>query len=186
MKKPIVLNWTKKAVRNRAEIYAVLANVANLSDLKKWQLEKLLDDAQRNYLDLSKESLREIHPWVYRLINEYLDHNEVDVSEFTKKLARPVKLEKADPSFVIRYDYGTGTELNIKWALGDLWGMLRTWPLPFRRCVICRTVFAAAGKKKYCSQKCTVAAIPSRNDYMRGYMKKRRAREKKRRMRDGN
>src|SRR5262245_38186656 len=93
--KPIALNWTKQSVHARAEVYAVLANVATIAELPKWKLEKLLDDARSNSLQLSRENLKTVHSWSYRLINEFLNRGEVDVSEFQKNLAQPVKIKSS-------------------------------------------------------------------------------------------
>lgn len=165
--------------RKQAEIFAVLANRAVLSEMKRWQRIKLIEDARENRTvgGLSVANLSEVHRWTYKLINERLDAGKVNVSEFCKKMARPVSVEGDNKSTAIRWDF-RGTD-DIKWVFWDLWNVITLHPFPFRRCLVCKTIFVVAGKRKYCSQKCAARALGSRNDYMREYMRKKRKNAKR-------
>jgi len=190
LKTGVAVNQTKEAIRARAEVFATFANVAELSDLKKWQREKLFEDAKTGYLDLRPKNIQVVHRWAYRLINDCIDKGEADVSQFSKELARPRRIQWLPQDSLITYDYAPRRHATIetwkKFCLQDLWALLVSSKHLFRRCPICRTVFVATGKKKYCGPKCTAAAIGPRTDYMRDLMRKRRAREKQRGIEDGN
>jgi hypothetical protein len=174
------LNDTREMRRAQAEIFAALANVKKLSEFRPWQIEKTLEEAKACYLDLSAENLPEVHRWAHYLINRRLDDGKVNVSEFYKKLARPVSLEGNSKITVIRYDFDLAKPYDdTKSVLGTLWNVVTQHPFPFRRCLVCKTAFVVAGKKKYCSPRCTNFAIGPRTEYMRAYMKKKRANDKR-------
>jgi hypothetical protein len=170
---------TAEMRRAQAEIFAVLANVKELSDFRRWQISKVLEDAKACHLYLRAKDFPEVHRWAHYLINRRLDHGRVDVAEFQKKLARPITLEGDSKMTIIRYDF-LGKIDDIKLVLLGLWNVVTQHPFPFRRCIICKTAFLVAGKKKYCSPRCTNLAAGSRTEYMREYMRTKRANEKKR------
>jgi hypothetical protein len=164
-----------------AEIFAALASGEKISDLRSWQKAKLLEDAKDCWLELSAGNLSESHRWAHYLINARLDNGRVDVSEFYKKLPHPVVLEGDSKSTTIRYDLDRKAESdgNTKSVFQSLWDVITLHPFPFRRCPVCRTIFVIAGKKKYCSPKCTSLSLGPRTDYMRNYMRKHRKKAKK-------
>ncbi|HXF76226.1 MAG TPA: hypothetical protein VNN13_09060, partial [Methylomirabilota bacterium] len=177
------LDDTPEARYKQAEIFAELANTEKISDFRPWQIEKLLEDARGCYLTLNKNNFAGVHHWTHYLINNRLDHGRVDVSQFEKNLARPTFLEGNEKLTAIRYDFDVKNPHNIKNVLGVLWDVITLHPFPFRRCPVCKKVFVLAGKKKYCNSRCTNLALGPRTKYMREYMRKKRAREKKRKAR---
>lgn len=112
------------------------------------------------------------HEWAHRLINEMLDSGRADVSRFQRRLPRPTEW-KLDASGRVRPIYDALAEAYLE-LLPALDEVINAGLFPFRRCGQCKKVFVRAGKKKYCSKKCTDEAVGSRNDYMRDYMRERR------------
>jgi hypothetical protein len=193
--------------KKQAGVFALLANVASLkTDLTRWQKEKLVEDIRDAKLLTSSLTtypgaiitdkkliaswgnphvpgewlpICKVHPWAKKIINELLDTGEADVEEFHKtEMLRPIRWEVDQETGLIRniYDIGEHAEKELLVRLSLL---VHRGPLPFRRCALCKTIFVRHGKQKYCSKECTDKAIGSRNDYMKNYMAKKRAKKKR-------
>jgi hypothetical protein len=137
---------------------------------------------------LSWADLAEIHRWAHLLINQVLDGLPprkkipakiaavaVEIGKFRKKIPQPVWLVVTPENSTVGHDFDL-TKRDRQFALHSLWQAITERPFPFRSCPICRTVFVLAGKKKFCSPKCTAASIGPRIEYMRNYMAQKRAR----------
>ncbi len=123
-----------------------------------------------------------VQPWAYKLINALVDSGKVDVRAFYKEMLRPATW---------KVENGKVVEDYIPWELADkeLWVdlvrlVLSPDSFPFRRCALCRTIFAPASKKqkKYCSKECANKAVsltPERRKYMKDYMADKRQAERK-------
>jgi hypothetical protein len=193
-------------LRKRAEIYAQLANVADLELVERWRKEKLIADVRAaGMLEASynvwptklladKELIvswgnphppREwlpifrVHPWAYKFINQFLDTGEPKgVRNFHRKeMIRPVGWKLENDRVRSFYD---PREMAEKELYVDLVRVItqQADPFPFRRCALCKTIFVRFGKQKFCSKRCTDTSIGSRNEYMKNYMARNRLRKK--------
>ena len=197
----------ERLLRQRSEIFALLANVANLAELEQWRKEKLVADVRaagmlRQVLTVNPNiklkttdkrliaswgndqipnawlPVWSVHPWVYKLITGLLEAGHVEVAEFHKQMIRPIGWTLDNGRVQSQYDLG---ELSRKELWIHLVRIVLTEPFPFRRCALCRTIFFRHGKQKFCSKQCTDKAVGSRNEYMRTYMAKRRHKARKKR-----
>ena len=183
-------------LRGRAEVYAALANVADLSELESWQKVKLVADASKAKVvsNLAKQKpsrqsdyLHHLNEMEYRPNGWYSSKFILGLTDSSTTFSIMVKLmlgnfrnTSADRR---KYLYWKISEPAFHTSLKvyvnrfvRISGRLTTSEIfLFRRCPICRTIFVMNGKQKYCDQKCTARPAGPRTDYMRGYMKERRA-----------
>ena len=186
-------------LRQRAEVYAQLANVADLGAVEQWQKEKLIADVRaagmlettpifsptkgknenrkiaaswgRPQVPAEWIPIFRVHPWAYKFINQLLDSGKCDVRDFHRNdMLRPVIWSLENDRVKSSYD---PADLGDKQLLVDLVRVItqRADPFPFRRCSLCRKIFVRFGKRIFCSKQCTDKSVGSRADYMRDYMK---------------
>jgi hypothetical protein len=196
-------------LRGRAEVYAALANVADLSELESSQKVKLVADALKTKVisNLAKQKTVEakrlfasLNEMEYRPNGWYsptfilgLTDSSTTFSITVKLMLRNFRNTSADRRKYLYWKisepaFDTGLKVYVN-RFVRISGRLTTSEIfLFRRSPICQTIFVMNGKQKYCDQKCTARAAGPRTDYMRGYMKERRAaiREEKRERLEAN
>ena len=204
--KPLSKKAARGLALKQAEIFALLANVASLKDdLKQSQKEKLCEDVRNAGLleselttypeirfvtedeDLIESfgnpyvpkewlPIKTVHPWVYQIINSLIQDGRADLTDFEKELPKPtLKLDKDTGQLVRWYELGAYTDKELLFRLARI----LSGQFNFRRCQLCSMVFVRRGKQRYCSRQCTDKAAGSRNDYMKLYMRKVRAKKKR-------
>jgi hypothetical protein len=191
--------------RKRLELYARLASIPALKDLKEWEKLKLLDEVQELAFGFVKIKLGDVPledpktpEWVKKLTPwDILTNAHTWIRSALTNLFNgdgvPLKPLLERDNTVLRWDPSPASRGEVQWEhehdwlrdeiLVDFVYSLRQFPFPYRRCPVCPTIFVPVKRQKYCSPACTAkgteaARKDERRKYMREYMAKKRKKAK--------